>query len=480
MNSVATSENPAVGGMPDSPGPLPRGRRRTELAMLVFAVALVAFAYANVGFGLKGKLPPGMAEYMLGFIVLLAIAHLAVRKLAPWADPLLLPLAAALNGLGIVMIYRLQESGRNGNPGQVIATLSSSAATLQIVYTAIGIGCFVAVLALVREPRVLQRYTYTFGALGIILLALPALLPASISEVQGAKIQISLGGFTIQPEEFAKLALAISFAGYLVAKRDVLSLAGRRVLGIDLPRGRDLGPVLIVWGVSLLLLVFESDIGTSALFMGLFVAMLYIATQRTSWLLIGFALFIAGAYSASKLFSHVGERFQIWLHPFVGNNPFGNAYQLVQGLYGMASGGILGKGLGGGQPYLTPLVQSDFVITAFGEELGMTGLMAILLLYGLIVQRGLATSLAVKDPFSKILAGGLAFMLALQIFVIVGGVTRLIPLTGITTPFLSQGGSSLIASWMMIALLMRLSDTARRPPPQPIQDEGMTQVVNLS
>jgi cell division protein FtsW (lipid II flippase) len=480
VSSVATSENPAVGGMPDSPVPLPRGRRRTELAMLVFAVALVAFAYANVGFGLKGKLPPGMAEYLLGFIVLLAIAHLAVRKLAPWADPLLLPLAAALNGLGIVMIYRLQESGRNGNPGQAITTLSSSAATLQIVYTAIGIGCFVAVLALVREPRVLQRYTYTLGALGIILLALPALLPASISEVQGAKIQISLGGFTIQPEEFAKLALAISFAGYLVAKRDVLSLAGRRVLGIDLPRGRDLGPVLIVWGVSLLLLVFESDIGTSALFMGLFVAMLYIATQRTSWLLIGFALFIAGAYSASKLFSHVGERFQIWLHPFVGNNPFGNAYQLVQGLYGMASGGILGKGLGGGQPYLTPLVQSDFVVTAFGEELGMTGLMAILLLYGLIVQRGLATSLAVKDPFSKILAGGLAFMLALQIFVIVGGVTRLIPLTGITTPFLSQGGSSLIASWMLIALLMRLSDTARRPPPQPIQDEGMTQVVNLS
>ena len=480
MSSVATSENPALGGVPDSPGPLPRGRRRTEVAMLVFAVALVAFAYANVGFGLKGKLPPGMAEYLLGFIVLLAIAHLAVRKLAPWADPLLLPLAAALNGLGIVMIYRLQESGRNGNPGQAITTLSSSAATLQIVYTAIGIGCFVAVLALVREPRVLQRYTYTLAALGIILLALPALLPASISEVQGAKIQISLGGFTIQPEEFAKLSLAISFAGYLVAKRDVLSLAGRRVLGIDLPRGRDLGPVLIVWGVSLLLLVFESDIGTSALFMGLFVAMLYIATQRTSWLLIGFALFIAGAYSASKLFSHVGERFQIWLHPFVGNNPFGNAYQLVQGLYGMASGGILGKGLGGGQPYLTPLVQSDFVVTAFGEELGMTGLMAILLLYGLIVQRGLATSLAVKDPFSKILAGGLAFMLALQIFVIVGGVTRLIPLTGITTPFLSQGGSSLIASWMLIALLMRLSDTARRPPPQPIQDEGMTQVVNLS
>jgi cell division protein FtsW (lipid II flippase) len=482
VSSVATSEDATLGGMPDSPVPMARGRRRTEAAMLIFAVALVAFAYANVGLGLKGSLPSGMAEYMLGFIVLLAIAHVAVRKLAPWADPLLLPLAATLNGLGIVMIFRLQESGRNGNPGQVISTLSSSAVTMQILYTAVGIGCFVGVLAIVRETRVLQRYTYTFGAIGIILLALPALLPASISEVQGtgAKIQISLGGFTLQPEEFAKLALAVSFAGYLVAKRDVLSLAGRRVLGIDLPRARDLGPVLVVWAVSLLLLVFESDIGTSALFMGLFVAMLYIATQRTSWLLIGFVLFIGGAYTASKLFAHVGERFTIWLHPFSGKNPFNNAFQLVQGLYGLASGGIFGKGLGGGQPYLTPLVQSDLITTAFGEELGMTGLMALLLLYGLIVQRGLATSLAVKDPFSKILAGGLAFMLALQVFVIVGGVTRLIPLTGITTPFLSQGGSSLIASWMIIALLIRLSDTARRPPPQPIQDEGMTQVVNLS
>jgi cell division protein FtsW (lipid II flippase) len=480
VSSVATSDDPAIGGVPEPQVAMPRGRRRTELLMLVFSVLLVAFAYVNVGLGFKGTVPPGVVEYIVGFVVLLAIAHLAVRRWAPYADPLLLPLAAALNGLGIVMIYRLQESGRNGNPGQVISTLSSSAATLQVFYSAVGIGCFVAVLVLFREPRVLQRYTYLFGLVGIILLALPALLPASISEVQGAKIQVRLGSFSLQPEEFAKLALAISFAGYLVAKRDVLALAGRRVLGIDLPRARDLGPVLGVWAVSLLVLVFESDIGTSALFMGLFVAMLYIATQRTSWLLIGFLLFVGGAFAASRLFAHVGERFTIWLHPFAGNNPYGNAYQLVQGLYGMASGGILGKGLGAGQPYLTPLVQSDFITTAFGEELGLTGLMAILLLYGLIVQRGLATSLAVKDPFAKILAGGLAFMLALQVFVIVGGVTRLIPLTGITTPFLAQGGSSLLGSWMMIALLMRLSDTARRPPPQPIQDEGMTQVVNLS
>jgi cell division protein FtsW (lipid II flippase) len=442
--------------------------------MLVFAFALVAFAFANVGFSLKGSLPSGVVEYLGPYVVIVLIAHLAMRRFAPWADPLLLPLATMLNGLGIVMTYRLAEQGN-----RLSAPLSSSATMIQVVYSAIGIGGFVAVLALIREPRVLQRYTYTLGAIGLLLVALPALLPASISEVYGAKIQIRLGTFTIQPEEFAKLALAASFAGYLVAKRDVLALAGRRVLGIDLPRARDLGPILLAWAASLLLLIFESDIGTSAVFMGLFVATLYIATSRTSWLLLGFVMFVAGAFAASKLVHHVGERFDIWLHPFTGQNPTHNAYQLVQGLYGMASGGLLGKGLGGGQPYITPLVQSDLVVSAFGEELGLAGVMAILLLYGLIVQRGLRTAMSVKDPYSKLLAGALSFMLALQVFVIVGGVTRLIPLTGITTPFLSQGGSSLVASWMLIAVLARLSDTARRPPPRPIQEEGLTQVVTI-
>ncbi len=470
MSSV-TAPSPAV----DPTGPLvpvARGRRRTELIMLAFAFALVAFAFANVGFSLKGKLPSAVLEYLVAYGAIVLIAHLAVRRFAPWADPLLLPLAALLNGLGIVMMYRL---GAQGNP----PVISASSTNIQILYSAIGIGCFVAVLVLVREPRVLQRYTYTLGAIGLLLVALPAMLPASISEVFGAKIQIRVGGFTIQPEEFAKLALAASFAGYLVVKRDVLALAGRRVLGIDLPRARDLGPILLAWAASLLLLIFESDIGTSAVFMGLFVAMLYIATSRTSWLLIGFIMFVIGAFAASKLVRHVHERFDIWLHPFAGQNPSHNAYQLVQGLYGMASGGLLGKGLGGGQPYITPLVQSDLIFTGFGEELGLAGLMAILLIYGLIVQRGLGTAMAVKDPFSKLLAGGLSFMLALQVFVIVGGVTRLIPLTGITTPFLSQGGSSLVGSWMLIALLARVSDTARRPPPRPIQDEGLTQVVTL-
>jgi cell division protein FtsW (lipid II flippase) len=470
-----TVPSPAV----DPTGPLAsvsRNRRRTELIMLVFAFALIVFAFANVGFSLKGTTPSKIVEYMVPFVVIVLLAHLAMRRLAPWADPLLLPLATLLNGLGLVMTYRLAAQGN-----LLSVKMSPSATMIQLLYSAIGIGCFVAVLALIREPRVLQRYTYTLGAVGLFLIALPALLPASISEVvgTGAKIQIRLGSFTIQPEEFAKLALAAAFAGYLVAKRDVLALAGRRVLGIDLPRARDLGPILVAWAASLLLLVFESDVGTSAVFMGLFVATLYIATSRTSWLLLGFFMFVVGAFAASKLFAHVGERFDIWLHPFQGQNPFNNAFQLVQGLYGMASGGLLGKGLGGGQPYLTPLVQSDLVFSAFGEELGLAGVTALLLLYGLIVQRGLRTAMSVKDPFSKLLAGGLSFMLALQVFVIVGGVTRLIPLTGITTPFLSQGGSSLVASWMLIALLARLSDAARRPPPRPIQEEGLTQVVTL-
>jgi cell division protein FtsW (lipid II flippase) len=460
----------------DQPVPMPRGRRRTELVMLLFALALVLFAYAAVGLGLKGKLP-GLPTGILIFGVVVLAAHLAVRRFAPYADPLLLPLAAVLNGLGIVMIYRLQESGRNGNSGQLVTDMSSSASTTQLLYTVVGIVALVVVLVLISEARVLQRYTYTLGAVGLVLLAIPAFLPASHSVVNGAKVWIIISGsFSVEPGEFARLALAVFFAGYLVAKRDVLALAGRRVLGIDLPRARDLGPVLIAWAASLLVLIFETDIGTSALFFGMFIVMLYIATQRTSWVLIGVLLFLAGSWLTALLFSHVMERFTIWLHPFAGSNPTGIAFQPVQALEGLA----FGTGLGQGQPYHTPLVQSDFIFSAFGEELGLVGVMALLLVFGLLVQRGLSAAIAVKDPFSKLLVGGLAFVLALQVFVIVGGVSGLIPLTGITTPFLSQGGSSLVASWILIALMIRVSDSARKPAPQPIQDEGMTQVVRAA
>jgi cell division protein FtsW (lipid II flippase) len=460
----------------DRPVAMPRGRRRTELVMLAFAVGVVLLAYAAVGLGLRGKLP-GLPTDLVVFAALMVAAHLAIRRFAPHADPLLLPLAALLNGLGIVMIYRLQESGRNGNPGLQVTDMSSSATTTQLLYTGVGVAVLIAVLVVIREVRVLQRYTYTLGAVGLVLLAIPALLPTSHSVVNGAKVWIIFGGFSVEPGEFARLALAVFFAGYLVGKRDVLALAGRRVLGVVLPRARDLGPVLIAWAASLLILVFETDIGTSALFFGMFVVMLYIATQRTSWLLIGVTLFLAGSWLTALMVPHVMERFTVWLHPFAGNNATGIAYQPVQALEGLAFGGLFGTGLGQGQPYHTPLVQSDFIFSAFGEELGLVGVMALLLVFGLLVQRGLRAALAVPDPFSKLLVGGLSFVLALQIFIIVGGVSGLIPLTGITTPFLSQGGSSLVASWILVALLIRVSDAARGPAPQPIQDEGMTQVV---
>ncbi|MBO0831003.1 MAG: FtsW/RodA/SpoVE family cell cycle protein [Actinobacteria bacterium] len=455
---------------------MPRGRRSTELVMLCFAIVVMLLADISVGLGLRGRLP-GLPADVVVFALLMLAAHVAIRRFAPHADPLLLPLAAVLNGLGIVMISRLQQSGKNGNPGQPVTDMSSSATTTQLLYTGVGILALVAVLAIIREARVLQRYTYTLGALGIVLLALPALLPASHSAVNGAKVWIIFGGFSVQPGEFARLALAVSFAGYLVAKRHVLALAGRQVFGITFPRARDLGPVLIAWGVSLLILIFETDIGQAALFFGLFVVMLYVATQRTSWLLIGVLLFLAGAGLTALLFNHVMERFTAWLHPFQGSNATGLAYQPVQGLEGMAFGGLFGTGLGQGQPYHTPLVQSDFIFTAFGEELGLVGVMALLLIFGLLVQRGLRAAIGASEPFSKLLVGGLSFVLALQVFVIVGGVSGLIPLTGITTPFLSEGGSSLVASWILVGLLVRVSDHARGPVPQPIQNEGMTQVV---
>jgi cell division protein FtsW (lipid II flippase) len=456
---------------------------------MLFACGIVAFAFLNVAGSLKDQHLGTIVEYLVAFLVIVFGAHLAVRRWAPYADPLLLPIATVLNGLGLVMIYRLNQAGRDGNPsanGLPISTLSHDATTTQILYSVIGVVLLVLFLAFVKDIKALQPYTYLFGLAGIILIALPALLPASISGVSGttAKIQVSIGGFSIQPEEFGKLLLAASFASYLVVNGKKLSLLTEKWWIFSLPRRRDLAPILVVWAVSMLLLISESDIGTSAVFMGLFVAMLYVATGRRSWAVLGFLLFILGAFLAAEIVPHVGLRFTVWLDPFSNANlvsPAGGqpSYQPVQGLYGMANGGLLGKGLGGGQPFWTPLVQSDEIFTAFGEELGLTGVMALLLLYGLFVQRGLRTAMLAKDDYSKLLATGLSFMFALQVFVIVGGVTNLIPFTGITTPFLSQGGSSLVASWLLVAVLARMSDSARRPAPKPIQDEGMTQVVSL-
>lgn len=446
--------------------PLPAKRRVAQLVMLAFAVVIVMGAYANVGLAIDGRVPAGMLTYGLGLGGFMLAAYLVLAKFAPWADPLILPLVTLVNGLGLVMIYRLEQANMGG-----------ASATNQLVWTGVGVVLFSVTLIALRDHRTLQRLTYTAGALGLILLVSP-LTPFLGREINGARIWIGIGGASLQPAEFAKLALVVFFAGYLVAKRDVLALAGRRLLFIDLPRARDLGPVLITWGFSLAVLVVQKDLGSSLLIFGTFIAMLYIATQRTSWVLIGILLFVGGAILAGMLFSHVQDRFTVYLHP---QDPalydkVGGSFQLLQGLFAMGQGGVIGTGLGQGHPKLIPLAFSDFIFPATGEELGLTGLMALLMVYALIVERGLRTSIAARDPFSKLLAGGLSFILAWQVFIIVGGVTNLIPLTGLVTPFMSQGGSALLANWILIALLVRMSDSARKPPPQAIQDEGMTQV----
>ena len=399
---------------------------------------------------------------MPGFAVHGAGAHLAVRKFAPWADPLMLPLAALLNGLGIVMIYRLQESGRSGNPGLQISTLTATRGPVPAGVDARSAWprsspCW----SLIRQPRILQRYTYTLGTIGLILLAIPALLPASHERGQRAPRSGSSSAASPSSQASSPGSRSrCSSPGTWSPSGTCSSLAGRRFLGIDLPRGRDLGPILVLWAISLLILIFESDIGTSALFFGLFIAMLYIATQRKSWLLIGLLLFVAGALLAGRLIPHVHERFDDLAAPVrAGQHPGLVLTSWCRAWRGWRSAASSAPGSATASRSAPRSCRATSSSPAFGEELGLTGLMALLLIFGLLVQRGLRAAMAVRDPFAKLLAGGLSFVLALQVFIIVGGVTQLIPLTGITTPFLSQGGSSLVASWMLIALLMRISDT---------------------
>ncbi len=429
-------------------------RRNTELMMLGFAVLVPVLAYANVGLAGDGSLPAGLVSYGLGLGLMAGIGHLVVRKFTPYADPLLLPLATFLNGMGLVLIYRLDLD------------LSRKAAPTQLLYTAVGVALFVGVVVFLRDHRILQRYTYIAMLAALVLLVSPIPFPG---DTYGAKIWIRLGPFSIQPGEFTKIVLTVFFAGYLMVKRDALALASRKVMGMYLPRGRDMGPILVVWLLSLMILVFERDLGTSLLFFGVFVIMLYIATERVSWLLFGVLMAGAGAAVVGSLEPHVKSRVDSWLDPLAiydPENPKGTSDQLAQALFGYGDGGLLGTGLNQGFPNeIGFAARSDFILTTVGEELGLAGMMAMFMVYALLIERGLRTALAARDPFGKLLAAGLAVVMALQVFVVAGGVTGLIPLTGMTMPFLAQGGSSVITNWILVAILIVISHTARRPAP---------------
>lgn len=436
---------------------VPARLRNLELALAVFALGINVTAIALVQLGALGHLEGTvlLLDGLLGVFVL--GMHFTLRIVAPDADPLIVPIATVLNGLGIAMIYRIDLA--NGDSGW------ASAGIRQIVWTAMAISIAIGVLLVVRNHRVLQRYRYVAMFTGIALLLLP-MLPLVGETINGARLWVAIGPFSFQPGELAKVALAIFFAGYLVSARDSLSMVGRKVLGMTFPRGRDLGPILVVFAASMVVLVFQHDLGTALLYFGLFLVMLYVATGRASWVVLGLTMFLAGALIASRLLSYVNGRIVAWLDPF---NPAiydaqGGSYQLVQGLFGLANGGILGTGLGRGRPEITPLANSDYIISALGEELGLVGLFAILGLYLLFVARGFRIAFAGQDDFGRLLGVGLSFAIALQVFVVIGGVTRVIPLTGLTTPFLAAGGSSLVANWIIAALLLRLSDSVRNQP----------------
>ncbi|MDT7844134.1 FtsW/RodA/SpoVE family cell cycle protein [Streptomyces justiciae] len=434
----------------DPPAPavrLPR-RRGVELALIVVAVLLSVYGYCAVGLARHGTVPPGAAGYGAGLGVLALVAHLAVRYRAPYADPLLLPIGVLLNGLGLVLIYRLD-----------LETPGDRAAPTQLVWSTVGVALFIVTALFLRDFRVLQRYAYVCVAAALALLVLPIAFPA----VNGARIWIRIAGFSIQPGEFAKVLLAVFFAAYLAANRNALAYAGRRIWRLQLPTGRVLGPIVAIWLLSVVVLVLERDLGTSLLFFGLFVVLLYVATGRTGWIAVGLLLASLGAVAVGWLEPHVHSRVQDWLHPFATIEAGQGPNQLSQSLFAFAAGGTMGTGLGLGHSILIGFAaKSDFILATAGEELGLAGLSAIFLLYGLLVERGYRAGLSLRDPFGRLLAVGLASIVALQVFVIAGGVTGLIPLTGMAMPFLAQGGSSVVTNWAIVALLIRVSDSARR------------------
>lgn len=415
-----------------------RSRRRVELGLLLLAGVIIGAGYTLASLGRDSVMPANIGPFLGIVLALFAVAHLVIRRVAPAADPILLPIVALLNGVGYVFIARLNER----------------LAAQQAAWTAVGVAGFAACLVVVKRVRTLERLRYTIGLAGLVLVVLPV-IPKIGREIRGARIWVALGPISFQPGEFAKIALAIFFAAYLVEQREVLSMATFRVGPFSIPEPVRLVPLLSAWGVSLVVLFFEKDLGSALLFFTLFLVVIWVATGRSFYLLAGSTFFAAGAYFAWRTFGHVQVRVSTWLDPWADAD--GRGYQIIQATYAMAWGGVAGTGLGLGISGRVPVQETDFIFAIIGEELGFLGTTAIVAAFLLITGFGLRVAIRSHDPFAKLLAVGLTTIMAVQSFIIMGGVVRLLPLTGVTLPFLSYGGSSLVANWIAVGLLVRLS-----------------------
>ncbi len=418
------------------------GRRNTELGLLALVAVFVIAAHLLAGLGLNGVAPEGFVAFAVGLVGFLAVVNLVMRWLAPQADPTFVPLAGVLNGLGYVMIARIDPE----------------LAGLQMMWTVLGVGLFTGVLAVLRNSRNLSTYRWTIGLFGLVLIALP-FTPLGTT-VGGARIWVSFGPVTFQPGEFAKVALAVFFAAYLVEKRELLAMGSWGVGRLRIPDPKHLGPVLVAWGVSLLVMMYQTDLGSSLLFFALFVVMLWVATARASYLAVGGTLFAAGAVFAWSTFDHVQRRVRVWLDPW--EDVTGEGYQIAQSTFAIADGGMVGTGLGQSGQVAIPVAETDFIFAVIAQELGLFGATAVLVAFLLLVGTGLRIAVRADNPFDTLLATGLSALVGVQAFIIVAGVTRVLPLTGITLPFVSYGGSSLLGSWLLVALLVRISDGNNR------------------
>ncbi|MFL4472910.1 FtsW/RodA/SpoVE family cell cycle protein [Paeniglutamicibacter sp. MACA_103] len=430
----------------------PVPRRNMELLLLLLALAVAMGAYYLVGINSDDGPSREFITQGLFLAGLALVFHVILRIWAKYADPVILPVTVALNGIGLAMIHRI-DLARNDDQ-----------AFRQILWTGVAMAVACVTLWAIRDHRVLRRFTYIALAVSVLLLLLP-LIPKVGVVLNGARIWVHFFGLSFQPGELAKITLAIFFAGYLSSNRELILLAGRKIGPLQLPRARDLGPMVVAWLVSIGVLVVQRDLGSSILFFGLFMVMIYVATARVSWIVIGTLMLVGGGTFAYLTMSHVTRRIDGWLNAFDPDiyHASGGSRQIVEGLFGLANGGLMGTGLGNGSPYMVPLANSDMIVASLGEELGLIGLSAIVLLYLILVSRGMRAALGSRDTFGKLLATGLSFTIGLQCFVVIGGVTRLIPLTGLTTPFMAAGGSSLLSNWIIVALLLLISHNSRRP-----------------